>query len=359
MREDDLKYMKRALELAGRGAGSVSPNPMVGAVLVKDGEIIGEGFHRYDKLKHAESYAIEKAGKRARGSTLYCTLEPCSHHGRTPPCTGALIEAGISRAVIAMTDPDRRVNGQGIEQLREAGIKVDVGLYEPEASRLNEFYLKFVTRGRPFVHALLVGETGDSGGWVPSEALLSKASEYDAIILGSDRAVNRVFVASGLSRERHRPLIVAGDQLILEGLDLPDGSLKAVLSGLSLAEAKVLVASDEASPGSSCAGPSIEMPGHSGATGPDSNGLLLWLARLQATSVLVLPGRLSPRNSDDFKIVDKVTAANSPGTESAASDPGPGALFGDVKLEGRDVERAGEHSEISGYLRVTESAKEI
>ncbi|HKG21720.1 MAG TPA: bifunctional diaminohydroxyphosphoribosylaminopyrimidine deaminase/5-amino-6-(5-phosphoribosylamino)uracil reductase RibD [Blastocatellia bacterium] len=339
MREDDLKYMKRALELAGRGAGSVSPNPMVGAVLVKDGEIIGEGFHRYDKLKHAESYAIAKAGGEARGSTLYCTLEPCSHHGRTPPCTGALIEAGISRAVIAMTDPDRRVNGQGIVQLREAGIKVEVGLCEFEAGRLNEFYLKFVTRGKPFVHALLVRETGYAGGWEPSEALLSEASEYDAIILGSDPSVNRIFVANGLSRERHRPLIVAGDQLILELQDLPDGSLKAVLSAPSLAEAKVLVGS--------------------GATGPDSNALLVWLARLQATSALILPGKLSPRDSDDFEVVDRVTALTSSGTAQAGSDSRPGALLGDVRPEGRDVERAGEHSEISGYLRATGSAKEI
>jgi pyrimidine deaminase RibD-like protein len=332
---------------------------MVGAVLVKDGEIIGEGFHRYDKLRHAESYAIAGAGERARGSTLYCTLEPCSHHGRTPPCTGALIEAGISRAVIAMTDPDLRVNGQGIEQLREAGISVEVGLHELESRRLNEFYLKFVTSGTPFVHALLVRETEDSGGWEPSESLLLKASEYDAIILGSDRGVNRIFVANGLIRERHRPLIVAGDQVLLEGLDLPGGLPGAALWELPLAGARVLVESDEASADAFGPGPAIEESSLSGAAGPGSNALLLWLARLQATSVLVLPGRLSPRDPSDFEVVDKVTALTAPGAGSAGAGSRRGPLMGDLRLEGWDIERAGEHSEISEYLRAAESAKEI
>src|SRR6185369_12011684 len=133
MLDTDTLLMKRALELARRGAGLVSPNPMVGALLVNDGRVVGEGYHRYDLLKHAESYAIDAAGKLARGATLYCNLEPCCHHGRTPPCTDALIEAGIARAVIAAKDADPRVNGRGIEQLREAGVEVDVGLLEDRA----------------------------------------------------------------------------------------------------------------------------------------------------------------------------------------------------------------------------------
>src|ERR1044071_7271860 len=104
MLDTDTLLMKRALELASKGAGLVSPNPMVGAVLVNEGRVVGEGFHRYDLLKHAESYAIELAGDLSRGATLYCNLEPCSHYGRTPPCTDALIHAGISRAVISIKD---------------------------------------------------------------------------------------------------------------------------------------------------------------------------------------------------------------------------------------------------------------
>src|SRR4030095_14421457 len=152
MIEGDAVFMKRAIELAARGAGLVSPNPMVGALLIKNGRVIGEGFHRYDLLKHGEIYAIEMAGEEARGATLYCNLEPCCHHGRTPPCTEALISAGIARAVIAIKDPYEKVNGRGIEQLRSAGIDVEVGLCEDEALRLNEGYLKFVTRGIPFAH---------------------------------------------------------------------------------------------------------------------------------------------------------------------------------------------------------------
>src|SRR5438128_6447416 len=128
MNEDDMNYMKRALELAQRGEGRVSPNPMVGAVLVRDGRVVGEGYHVFEKVKHAEVIALEQAGDAARGATLYCSLEPCCHHGRTSPCTDALIEAGIGRAVIAVTDPNPHVNGRGIRQLREAGIKVEVGL---------------------------------------------------------------------------------------------------------------------------------------------------------------------------------------------------------------------------------------
>src|SRR5262252_1697359 len=122
---NDRELMERAFELARHGAGLVSPNPMVGAVLVQDGQIVGEGFHRYDLLRHAESYAIERAGPRPRGATLYCTLEPCCHYGRTPPCTDALIEAGINRAVVAIADPNPRVAGRGLDQLRQAGIQVE------------------------------------------------------------------------------------------------------------------------------------------------------------------------------------------------------------------------------------------
>ncbi len=126
----DTEFMNRALELALRGAGLVSPNPMVGAVIVRDGRVVGEGYHRYDRLRHAESYALEMAGRQARGATVYCSLEPCCHYGRTPPCTDGLIEAGIARVVVALTDPDPRVSGRGVEQLRAAGIEVEVGLCE-------------------------------------------------------------------------------------------------------------------------------------------------------------------------------------------------------------------------------------
>ncbi|HYL98634.1 MAG TPA: bifunctional diaminohydroxyphosphoribosylaminopyrimidine deaminase/5-amino-6-(5-phosphoribosylamino)uracil reductase RibD, partial [Blastocatellia bacterium] len=132
----DEQFMTRALELASKGAGLVSPNPMVGAVVVRAGRIIGEGFHQFALLRHAESYALETAGAEARGATLYCNLEPCSHQGRTPPCSTSVIESGVAKVIIGMVDPDPRVNGRGIEQMKEAGIDVTVGVLETESALL-------------------------------------------------------------------------------------------------------------------------------------------------------------------------------------------------------------------------------
>ena len=140
MNDEAIRYMQRAIKLAQRGEGLAEPNPMVGAVLVRDGEIVGEGYHIFANVKHAEILALEDAGDKARGATLYCSLEPCCHYGRTPPCTDALIAAGIARAIIAVNDPDPRVSGQGIAQLRAAGIDVVVGICEDEARQLNHEY---------------------------------------------------------------------------------------------------------------------------------------------------------------------------------------------------------------------------
>src|SRR5262249_6138393 len=134
---DEKQWMLRALELAERGRGAVEPNPLVGAVLVRDGQIVGEGWHQRYGQAHAEIHALAAAGEAARGATLYTTLEPCCHHGKTPPCTDAVLAAGVRRVVSAMTDPFPRVAGQGTAQLRSAGLTVEVGLCEAESRRLN------------------------------------------------------------------------------------------------------------------------------------------------------------------------------------------------------------------------------
>src|SRR3954471_20773908 len=132
---DHERFMRRALELARQGIALASPNPHVGAVIVSpSGEIVGEGFHTYYGLKHAEVLAIDRAGERARGATLYINLEPCSHTGRTGPCADAVIQSGVARVVVGIVDPDDRVAGSGIKRLREAGIQVDVGLYHDDIS---------------------------------------------------------------------------------------------------------------------------------------------------------------------------------------------------------------------------------
>jgi len=148
----DELFLRQALELAKQGEGLASPNPMVGAVIVDErGRIVGSGTHIYAERKHAEVLAIEEAGPLARGNTLYLTLEPCSHTGRTSPCADAVIAAGIARVVCCMEDPNPQVAGKGFEKLRAAGIEVEVGIFEAEAKRLNESFAQFIRTGLPFV----------------------------------------------------------------------------------------------------------------------------------------------------------------------------------------------------------------
>lgn len=143
--------MREALRVARNAEGRTSPNPLVGAVIVRDGQIVAEGWHRQAGTPHAEIHALNMAGELSRGATLYVTLEPCSHFGRTPPCANAIVDAGIKRVVAAMSDPNPKVSGRGFEILRNAGIEVTVGVLEDEARRLNEIFLKWVTKNLPFV----------------------------------------------------------------------------------------------------------------------------------------------------------------------------------------------------------------
>jgi diaminohydroxyphosphoribosylaminopyrimidine deaminase / 5-amino-6-(5-phosphoribosylamino)uracil reductase len=147
----DEKWMRRALNLARRGVAQAHPNPMVGCVVARGGRAVGEGFHLYEKEKHAEIVALERAGKKARGATLYVNLEPCCHTGRTGPCTNAIIAAGVKRVVAAMPDPNPAVAGNGLVQLRREGVQVHLGVREPEAQRLNEAFAKWIRTGQPLV----------------------------------------------------------------------------------------------------------------------------------------------------------------------------------------------------------------
>jgi diaminohydroxyphosphoribosylaminopyrimidine deaminase/5-amino-6-(5-phosphoribosylamino)uracil reductase len=187
--------MERALALASRGGALAHPNPTVGAVLVKDGRMVGEGFHVYDRRDHAEIVALKKAGAKARGATLYVTLEPCSHTGRTGPCTKAVIAAGVKRVVAAMQDPNRAVAGTGFAQLRTAGIRVEIGTGQDEARRLNEDFAKWIRTGLPFVTLktalTLDGQIAARAGsttWITSHASRDYVQrlrhEADALITG-------------------------------------------------------------------------------------------------------------------------------------------------------------------------------
>jgi diaminohydroxyphosphoribosylaminopyrimidine deaminase/5-amino-6-(5-phosphoribosylamino)uracil reductase len=148
---DDAQWMKRALRLAEKGRGRTSPNPMVGAVLLKNGKVVGEGYHAKAGEAHAEIVALRQAGEEARGAILYLNLEPCTHYGKTPPCAPEVIEAGVKRAVIGMEDPNPLVKGKGIEILRRAGLDIEVGILEKECRRLNEGFCKYISKKEPFV----------------------------------------------------------------------------------------------------------------------------------------------------------------------------------------------------------------
>src|SRR5438445_3056148 len=164
--------MRRALRLAARAAGRTSPNPLVGSVVVKDGLVVGEGYHHAAGEPHAEVNALRKAGDAARGATLYTNLEPCAHHGRTRPCVDAIREAGIARVVVAMRDPDPRTDGKGIRGLRAAGVEVEEGVLRADAERLNAGFVSRLKRGRPFV-LLKVAATVDGRVAVPGRRYLS------------------------------------------------------------------------------------------------------------------------------------------------------------------------------------------
>lgn len=194
--KDPGPYMRIALELAARGAGYTSPNPMVGAVVVDpDGRIVGQGYHQSVGGPHAEVHAIDDAGPAARGATLFVTLEPCNHFGRTPPCTQKILDAGISHVVVAMPDPNPRVRGGGNSYLSSKGVRVTTGVCEEQARRLNESFVKYITTRRPFVvlkcaatlDGRLATRTGDSR-WITGEAsrayVHSLRHEYDAILVG-------------------------------------------------------------------------------------------------------------------------------------------------------------------------------
>lgn len=195
------KFMQRALELAAQARGRTSPNPMVGAVIVKAGEIVGEGYHHKAGTPHAEIHAINSAGEKAKNAQLYVTLEPCCHRGRTPPCTKAIIQAGISSVVMAMYDPNPLVSGKGKAELEVHGITVQIGLLEQEARKLNEFYIKYITTGLPFVilksamslDGKIATYTGKSK-WITSEASRQKVHELrdavDAILVGIGTVIN-------------------------------------------------------------------------------------------------------------------------------------------------------------------------
>ena len=196
MRSNDERYMSTALIQARKGLGSTHPNPAVGAVIVKAGRIIASGYHKKSGSDHAEIIALKRAGSRAKGATLYVTLEPCAHYGKTPPCTSAIISSGIKKVIAAMKDPNPIVSGKGISALKRSGITTLVGVLEDEARELNRYFIKYITKRIPYVTVKMAqtidGKIADSKGrsrWISSidsRKLVHKMrAENDAVMIGA------------------------------------------------------------------------------------------------------------------------------------------------------------------------------
>ena len=355
--------MRRALSLAARGAGQVSPGPLVGCVVVdRHGEVVGEGFYVYEGVKHAETLALEQACGRARGATAYVTLEPHAHTGRTPPCTEALIGAGVARVVASMEDPNPLVSGRGFDVLREAGVEVAVGVLEKEAERLNEKYVHAIRRGRPFVHLKLAcsldGRIATNTGharWISGPESRGRAQllrrEYDAILVGSGTAVKDdplLTDRSGLPRRRPLLRVVLDEHLRLG----PRSQLARTAR-----EAPVLVfTSDEAdarrvSELESCGVEVLK----AAAGGRDLAAVLRELRGREVHGLIVEGGAGVAGAFLRARLVDKASFFVAPlilGSDALGAVSGAGPLTVPEAARLRDVEtrRHGDDVEITGYL---------
>jgi diaminohydroxyphosphoribosylaminopyrimidine deaminase/5-amino-6-(5-phosphoribosylamino)uracil reductase len=361
----DEKYMRTALQLAEKARGRTSPNPMVGALVVKGGRIISRGYHRKAGEPHAEAIALKKAGSKARGATLYVTLEPCSHtNKRTPPCTPLILQSEVKRVVVSMTDPNPHVSGGGIRTLRKAGIDVVTGALETEAKKLNEAYIKYITTGMPFV-TLKIAQTLDGkiatasgeSKWITGEQARAEGQRLrnsnDAILVGINTVLNddpslttripggrdpvRVIVDSRLRIPLNAKVITqrSSAKTCIATLDtMPKGKLVKLLD----AGAEILLAR-----------------GREGRV--DLKDLMKMLGSFGITSLLIEGGAEVNASALKSGIVDKVVLFIAPklmtGTDSLCSIGGkaPAKLGGAVTLRDVTSSFVGRDLMVEGYVR--------
>src|SRR5580700_5025185 len=371
----DEQFLLRALDLARQGIGLASPNPYVGAVIVgQEGSIVGSGVYTYDGVKHAEVRALEQARDKARGGTLYINLEPHSHQGRTPPCTDALIAAGIRRVVASMPDPNPKVSGRGFEKLRAAGIDVEVGRLEAEACRLNEAFARYIRDGVPFVtlkSAMTLDakiapppSTGASraagtpaGGWITGEAARAHVQQQrhqsDAILVGVGTILaDDPLLTDRSGNPRRRPLL----RVILDShLRVP---LKSRLVQSAANDVLVFCSSAEERKKLELEtrGVRVEQvsPGAEGR--PDIHPILRRLRQLEITSVMIEGGATVNGTVLASGVVDKlflyyaptILGAGSVPFASGASFRGAGAA---LRLKNPHLHLFGEDVAVEGYLR--------
>lgn len=358
----DTQYMERALELARRGIGLASPNPLVGAVVVREGQVVGEAFHTYEEVKHAEVKALEQAGEAARGAILYTNLEPCCHTGRAGPCVDAVVQAGVSRVVAGMQDPNARVAGGGFHFLREAGVAVESGVLEEECRRLNECFARYIRSGLPFV-TLKVAMTMDGK--------IAAAEDNAGRITGEE---SRAFVHR--MRQAHDALltgvgtILADDPLLTDRSDLPRRRplLRVALdSALRLpTESKVVAGADYdllvVCGAGADAGRERALEARrvrvlrAPQARPDLPWLLRVLAQREITSVLIEAGAAVNAAALEADVIDKVICFYAPkilgGADALPSFGGRGLrhLRAARPVRIHSVQRFGEDLAVEGYL---------
>lgn len=364
MRVTDEDYMREALRIARYAEGRTSPNPLVGAVIVRDGRIIAEGWHRKAGTPHAEIHALRMAGDLARGATLYVTLEPCSHYGRTGPCAKAVAEAGIARVVVAMQDPNPKVAGRGMEMLRAAGVEVCCGVLAAEAARLNEVFLHWITTGLPFValktamtlDGKIATHTGDSQ-WITGEASRLRVHElrdrYDAILVGIGTVLHDdpSLTTRLPDRQGKHPLRIVLDSMARTPRTaklLTDGAVPTLIAVTARASQERVAALRQA-------GAEVLVCGE----GPrvDARALLKALGEREISSVFVEGGGRVNASLLAAGFVDKVYAFVAPklvgGRDALTPVEGTGAerLSDAVTLTGLAAETVGEDVLLTGYVR--------
>jgi diaminohydroxyphosphoribosylaminopyrimidine deaminase / 5-amino-6-(5-phosphoribosylamino)uracil reductase len=378
--EQDEYFMRKALDLARRGSGLTSPGARVGAIIADStGQLVGEGFYTFDGLKHAEILALEQAASSARGGTIYLNLEPHGHQGRTPPCTDALIAAGVKRVVAAMADPNPKVAGKGFEQLREAGILVESGLCEAEAHRLNEAFARFILTRLPLVtlksgmtldgkiapppgdsfNPSALGATGATGGWITSEEARAHVQELrhesDAIMVGVGTIIaDDPLLTDRTGLPRRRPLLrVILDSRLRCPLEsrLVKTAKNDVMIFCSFAEEKKRQQLEEH-------GVRVEQVALGSSDGrPDLTRIIARLGELETTSLLIEGGALVNWTALVTGVVDKVFLYYAPkilaggGSVPFAGGEGFRRLSEAAQVKDIVLHRFGEDFAVEGYLR--------
>jgi diaminohydroxyphosphoribosylaminopyrimidine deaminase/5-amino-6-(5-phosphoribosylamino)uracil reductase len=358
----DERMMRRALELATLGRGQVSPSPLVGCVIVsREGEVVGEGYYLYEQLKHAETIALEQAGELARGATAYVSLEPHAHRGRTPPCTDALIRAGIKRVVVPIEDPNPLVSGKGFAALRAAGIEVQTGLLGMEATRLNEAYVHWMRHARPFVHLKLAcsldgkiaTRTGDSR-WITGPESRARVHELrhqsDAILVGAGTATaDDPLLTDRSNLPRHRPLV----RVVLDRNLCLSARSKLAKTARDYPTLIFTSRSADERAASALADQGVEILRGDGG---DPQSVLLELGRRSLQSLLIEGGARVAGAFLDSNLIDKVSFFIAPviigGSDASSAIGGRGAekMIDAVNLQDVRVMRHGRDLEVTGYI---------